>query len=85
MLLDLDLVDLAWVLDYVAENELTPLGDAEDCVVRAARRLIEKLKDQMEPDAIAEVDDMLTKHRPIRWPVCRELWMGDGTRQVVEA
>lgn len=81
MLLDLDLVDLAWVLDYVAENELTPLGDAEDCVVRAARRLIEKLKDQMEPDEIERVDEGLNELRFVRWPVN---WTGPR-RELVEA
>ncbi len=70
MLLELELSDLAWVIDYVAEDEPASLqSDDDDCVVRAARRLIDQLNEQFEPEEIARIDAHLEKVRRIRWPV----------------
>ena len=70
MLLDLDLEDMAWVLDYVAESEET---DSEDCVVRAAKRLIGQLGSQLPSFVMSATDDMLDDGR-YRMPNMSQVW-----------
>jgi hypothetical protein len=71
MLLDVDIEDLAWVLDYTAESEET---DSEDCVVRAARRLILQLGEQLPPLVMDAIDDLLEDQRGFRLQDMSAMW-----------
>ena len=57
MLVNLNLEDLAWVLDYVSEGDEVDLDDigGDDCVVRASKRLIGELRGQLPPIVMAAV------------------------------
>ena len=70
MLLDLDVQELAWVLDYVAETE--PAYEFNDCVVRAARRLISQLGDQLPAPLMHALSEGV--ERPMRSSKAHALW-----------
>lgn len=76
MLVDLDVSRLAWVLEYVAEmsDGTDTDDDGHPNVVSAARELIAELKEELVVNdmAVAEVDAMLQKSRPLRGP--QNLW-----------
>jgi len=82
MFLNLELSDLAWVLEYVADDDDCDDDDTTDTVVRAAKRLIAELKDQLDSDQIAEIDRRLKAIRAIRWT--EDLWR-EPTREAVTA
>ena len=60
--------DLAWVLEYVAEQR--DPDERTNSVVFAAQRIIESIKSQLTPAQIAEIEDDLqaTRHaRDFTW------------------
>jgi hypothetical protein len=87
MLLNLNLEDLAWVLDYVSEEDENEPDDtpsvnlddipSNDCVVRASKRLIRQLREQLPAVVMAAVKGELARARGIGPdPSTLELWLG---------
>ncbi len=77
MLLNLNVRDLCWVLEYVWEEGEV---DEEDDVVKAARRLISQLKPQVPDAVLAEIEECLENGRPLRLPTMRGVWAPNERR-----
>ena len=63
---DRDVLDLAWVCEFVAEQR-DDSDEPRTSVVFAALRVIESVKAQLTPDEIAEIEDYLQTTREFRF------------------
>ena len=78
---DYDVLNLAWVCEFVAEKR-DDSDEPRTSVVFAALRVIESVKAQLTPDEIAEIEDYLQTTREFRFDA--SLWNADAQKVATE-